>query len=84
MHKIAKTHIIGCPGLDQVPSLWGFPKGGKMGGRGPKMVEMVMGAVGVTKCHTSLQLLCLLQSVTLCHTITLGLPQRGENGGKGA
>ena len=28
------------------------------------MVEMVMGAVGVTKCHTSLQLLCLLQSVT--------------------
>ena len=51
------------------------PKG-ENGGRGPKMVEMVMGAVGVTKCHTSLQLLCLLQSVTLCHTITLGLPQR--------
>ena len=55
-----------------------------MGGRGPKMVEMVMVAAGVTKCHTSLQLLCLLQSVTLCHTITLGLPQRGGKWGKWA
>ena len=60
------------------------PKGGKWEEGGLKMVEMVMGDVGVTKCLTSLQLLCLLQSVTLCHTITLGASPKGENGGKGA
>ena len=59
----------------------GFPKG-ENGGRGPKIVEMVMGAVGVTKCHTSLQLLCLLQSVTLCPPSLWGFP-KGGNGGRG-
>ena len=85
MHKIAKTHIHRMSWVRPSTITLGLPQRGENGGgRGPKMVEMVMGAVGVTKCHTSLQLLCLLQSVTLCHTITLGLPQRGENGGKGA
>ena len=52
-----------------------------MGGKGSKMTGIVMAAVGVIKMSHVLQLLCLLQSVTLCHTTTFALSQRG--GGKG-
>ena len=45
------------------------------------MIGMVTAAVGVIQMSHVLQLLCLLQSVTLCHTTTFALSQRGGKGG---